>query len=65
MPDAERVDGGEVLGGLRHPAAVGRHDEQDGGDGAEPGEHVRHEPLVAGDVDEGQPLPAPNRVIQA
>ncbi len=54
VPDPEGVDGGEVLGRLRHPAAVGRHHEHDGGDRAEAGQHVRHEPLVAGDVDEGE-----------
>ena len=77
VADAEGVHGGEVLGGLRHPAAVGGHHEHDGGHRAEAGQHVRHEALVPGDVDEGQFLrhsaaspPAPPRprrrsVIQA
>ena len=69
---AEGVHGGEVLGRLRHPAAVGRHHEHDGGDRAEAGQHVRHEPLVPGHVDEGELFsrpsalpPEPGRVIQA
>jgi len=53
----EGVHGGQVLGGLRHPAAVGRHDEHDGRDRAEAGEHVGDEALVAGDVDEREVLP--------
>jgi hypothetical protein len=52
VPDAERVHRRQVLGGLGHPAAVGRHDEHDGGDRAEAGQHVRHEPLVARHVHE-------------
>ena len=57
VADAEGVHGRQVLGGLRHPAAVGRHHEHDGGNRAEPGEHVRDESLVPRDVDERQPLP--------
>jgi hypothetical protein len=57
VPDTEGVHGGQVLGGLRHPAAVGRHDEHDGGDRPEAGEHVRDEALMARDIDEGQHLP--------
>jgi hypothetical protein len=61
VPHGQRVDGREVLGGLRHPAAVRRHDEEHGGDGAEAGEHVRHEALVPWDVDEGELLPVRQR----
>jgi hypothetical protein len=57
VADAEGVDGGQVLGGLRHPAAVGRDDEHDGGDWSKAGEHVRHEALVPRDVDERQLVP--------
>jgi len=56
--DAHRVDGGEVLGGLRHPAAVGGDNEQHRGDRADACQHVRHEPLVARHVHEGDPLSA-------
>jgi hypothetical protein len=49
---AEHIDDGEVLLGLRLPSLVGRHHEQDQPHGADAGEHVADEPLVAGDVDE-------------
>src|ERR687894_437723 len=52
MPDVKRVQCLEVLPGLRHPALVGRHHEHDGGHRPDPGEHVRHEPLMPGHVDE-------------
>jgi hypothetical protein len=58
VPDADGVDGGQVLGRLRHPAAVGRHHEQHRGHRAEAGQHVRHEALVTGHVDERHPLPS-------
>ena len=61
VPDADRVDGGQMLGGLRHPAAVRGHHEQHGGDRADAGQHVRDEPLVAWHVDEGQPTAAGQR----
>ncbi len=50
--DAEVVEGGEVLGGLRHPRVVGGDHEEDRGHRADPGQRGRDEPLVAGDVDE-------------
>ena len=63
--DAQRVDRGQVLGGLRHPALVGRHHEQHGGHRPDAGQHVRHEPLVAGHVHERQPLTATAASSQA
>ena len=42
----------EMLAGLRHHRLVGRDDEDDEIDAADPGEHVLDEPLVAGHVDE-------------
>ena len=58
VPDTDRVDGRQVLGRLRHPAAVGRHHEQHRGHRADSGQHVRHEALVTGHVDERHALPA-------
>ena len=58
VPDADGVNGGQVLGGLWHPAAIRSHHDQHGRHRADAGQHVRHEPLVAGHVDEGQPFPA-------
>ena len=52
---------GEMLGRLRHPALVCRHHEQHAGHRADAGQHVRHEPLVAWHVHEGQPLPVRQR----
>ena len=43
VPDAQRVEHGQVLGRLRHPALVGRHHEQHGRDRADAGQHVRDE----------------------
>ena len=60
VPDPEGVHGGEVLGGLRHPAPVGRHDEHDRRDRAQTGQHVGDEALVAGDVDERELLRWPS-----
>ena len=58
VPDADRVDGSQVLGRLGHPAAIRGHHDQHGGHRADAGQHVRHEPLVTGHVDEGQAFPA-------
>ena len=56
VPDAEGVDGGQVLLGLRHPAPVGRHGEQHRQHRADPGQHVRYEALMPGHVNECEPL---------
>jgi hypothetical protein len=50
--DAERGQDVEVLAGLRHRAFVGGDDHQGDVHAARPGEHVLHEPLVAGHVDD-------------
>ncbi len=42
----------EVLAGLGHDRLVGGHDQGDRVDAVRPGQHVAHEPLVAGHVDE-------------
>ena len=42
----------EVLARLRHDRLVGRHDQHHEIDAADAGQHVLHEPLVAGHVDE-------------
>ena len=42
----------EMLARLRHDRLIGRDDEDDEVDAADAGEHVLHEALVAGDVDE-------------
>ena len=57
VPDAERVERGEMLVGLRHPALGGGDDEHHRGHRADPGEHVRDEPLVARHVDERELSP--------
>ena len=50
--DAERRQGVDVLGRLRHPALVGGDDEQHRRDRADAGEHRGDEPFVPRDVDE-------------
>ena len=52
--DPEQAADVEVLAGLRHHRLVGGHDQQHGVDAVRPGQHVAHEPLVAGHVDEGR-----------
>jgi hypothetical protein len=54
VPDVERVQGEQMLGRLRHPALVGGDHEEHRGHRADPGQHVADEPLVPGDVDEGE-----------
>ena len=44
----------EVLDGLRLDAFIGRDHEQDEIDAADPREHVAHEALVSGDIDEAE-----------
>jgi hypothetical protein len=51
--DAERVEGNEVLLGLRHPRVVGCYDEEDGGHRSHARQRRGCETLVAGHVDEG------------
>ena len=48
----------EVLARLRHHGLVRRDDEEHGVDAVGAGEHVAHEALVAGDVDERRHRPA-------
>ena len=55
VPDAEGVEDGDVLGGLGRPAVVRSDHDQRGGHRPDAGEHVADEPLVAGDVDDGEP----------
>ena len=50
--DREQIDDVQVLDGLRHDAVVGGHDQHHVVDAAHAGEHVAHEALVAGHVDE-------------
>ena len=49
---AERVEGRQVLGRLRHPGIVGCDHQQRGRDRTEAGQRRREEPFVAGYVDE-------------
>ena len=53
-PDLEELADGEVLPGLGHHALVGGDHEHDEVDPAHPGQHVLHEPLVAGHVDDAE-----------
>ena len=54
---AQQLDDREVLAGLRHHAFVGGDHEQHEVDAARPGEHVLHEPLVAGHIDDADSDP--------
>ena len=54
--DAEQVEDGQVFLGLRHPALIGRNDEQGDVESSNAGKHVFDEPLVPGDVDEADRL---------
>lgn len=56
VADPERVERGQVFRRLRHPALVRGDDEQHGRHRADPGQHVRHEPPVPGNVDERELL---------
>ena len=53
-PDAEQIDDREVLARLRHHAVVGRDDQQHEVDAGRAGQHVVHELLVPGHVDEAE-----------
>ena len=57
-PDAEQIDDREVLARLRHHAVVGRDDQQHEIDAGRAGQHVVHELLVAGHVDEAEHRPS-------
>ena len=57
VSDAERLERGEVLLGLRHPALGRGDDEHHRGNRPNAREHVGHEPVVARHVDERE-LPA-------
>ena len=59
--DAEQVDDREVLARLRHDAVVGGDHEQHDVDAGGAGDHLAHEPLVAGDVDDAHRAPARQR----
>ena len=50
--DRQEVDDIEMLDSLRHDAVIGSHDQHDEIDPAYAGQHVAHEPLVSGDIDE-------------
>ena len=51
--DPQQLADVDVLARLGHDRLVGGHDEHDGVDAVRAGEHVAHEALVAGNVDEG------------
>ena len=57
MGHAEQVEYGEVLQGLGHGAIVGRDHEEGGIDGRHAGQHVAHQSLVPGHVDEARDPP--------
>ena len=50
--DAQQLEDGEVLLGLRHDAFIGSDDEQRDVDAGRAGEHVLDESFVAGDIDD-------------
>ena len=52
--DAEQVDDRQMLARLRHHAVVGGDDQQHEVDAGRAGQHVVHEPLVPGHVDEAE-----------
>ena len=52
--DAEQLADREMLPRLRHHALVGRDDQHDEVDPADARQHVLHEPLVPGDVDDAE-----------
>ena len=52
--DAEQVDDRQMLARLRHDPVVGRDDQQHEVDAGGAGQHVVHEALVAGHVDEAE-----------
>ena len=56
--DAEQVDDREVLARLRHDAVVGGDHEQHDVDAGRAGDHLAHELLVAGHVDDAHRAPA-------
>ena len=60
---AEQVDDRQVLARLRHRAVVGGDDEQHRVDAGGAGEHVAHQPLVAGNVDEAEHAAALQRLV--
>ena len=53
-----------MLAGLGHHAVVGRHHHQRQVDGPHPRQHVAHEPLVPGDVDEAEHVIRIERVVR-
>ena len=57
--DAQQPADVEVLAGLRHDRLVGRHHQDHRVDAEGPRQHVAHEALVAGHVDEGGHHPVP------
>jgi hypothetical protein len=61
VPHAERVEDGDVLGGLRRPAVVRRDHDQRRGHRSDTGQHVADEPLVPRDVDDREPAPRGQR----
>src|SRR5437763_1860642 len=52
--NAEQAADVEVLAGLRFDGLVGRDDKQDQVDAADAGQHIFHEPLMAGHINETQ-----------
>ena len=53
-----------MLARLGHHAVVGRHHHQREVDGPHPRQHVAHEPLVPGDVDEAEHVIRIERVVR-
>ena len=62
---AEQVEDRQVLAGLWHRAVVGGDDDEGEVDAAGAGEHVVHQPLVAGHVDEADHAVAGRHVGEA
>ena len=52
--DSQQVHDFEVFAGLRHDAVVGGDDQQREVDARRAGDHVLHEPLVSGHVDQSE-----------
>jgi hypothetical protein len=63
VPQAEEIQDLQMLARLRHRPVVGGDDQQDEIDADGAGEHVVHEALMAGHVDEAQGLAALDRPI--
>ena len=61
--DAEQIDDGKMLAGLRHDAVVGGDDQKRKVDAAGAGQHIVHELLVARHIDKAEHLAVRRRQI--